>query len=432
MKAQPTAPVAAAAGPETTPRPAAKNRAPKKKVLRKIITFAVAGGLLALMVSSLRPRPLEVETATVGTAPLTVSVLEEGKTRIRHRHLITAPVTGLLQRVELRAGARIEAGKTVLAVLQAEPSSFLNPRAKAEAEARVQAAEAVRMQRETQIERAKYSLELAGKEFARAKTLKQSGAIATREWDSAENQVNILTRELNTAQFALTVAQFDVEQAKAALLQAQNAAPGGNTSLPVVAPVNGFVLNVMEESARVVAPGTVIMEVGDPTDLEAEIELLSSDAVGVQPGAEVSLEQWGGDAPLRGRVSLVEPGGYTKISALGVEEQRVKVRVDFAEPLPAGKWLGDRYRVEARIVTWHSPGVLQVPTGALFRRGGEWMTFVDDGGTAKRQVVAIAHNNGIAAEIRSGLSAGQKVVLHPPDALVEGSRITERKEPGAE
>jgi HlyD family secretion protein len=168
------------------------------------------------------------------------------------------------------------------------------------------------------------------------------------------------------------------------------------------------------------------MEVGDPTDLEAEIELLSSDAVGVQPGAEVSIEQWGGEKPLRGKVTLVEPGGYTKISALGVEEQRVKVRVDFVDPPPASHPLGDRFRVEARILTWRGAQVLQVPTGALFRRGNDWMTFVLDGGKARLTKVEIAHTNGVAAEVRSGLRQGQTVILHPPDAVTDGASVKAR------
>jgi len=182
----------------------------------------------------------------------------------------------------------------------------------------------------------------------------------------------------------------------------------------------------MEESAKVITAGMPIMEVGDTNDLEAEIELLSSDAVAVQAGAEVTIEQWGGDKPLRGKVSIVEPGGYTKVSSLGVEEQRVKVRVDFLEPLPPGTFLGDRYRVEARIVTWHGESVLQVPTGALFRRGGDWMTFLYAGGKARLTKVEIQHNSGVAAEIRSGLSEGQKVIIHPPDAVADGAKVAPR------
>ena len=411
--------------PAVPPAPGGE-RARSPRRWRKALPWLLGAALLVVMLYSLRPRPLEVETATINAGPLSVSVLEEGKTRIRHRYLITSPVTGMLQRVAWRAGARIEAGQTILAAMEAEPSSFLNPRARAEAEARMQAAEAIQMQRQAQIDRARDALSLAIKEFARAKALHRTGAIATREWDAAESQVNIYTRELHSAEFALRVAEFEVTQAKATLMQVQNPAAAKSEPYRIMAPVSGFILNVMEESARVMPAGTVLMEVGDPTDLEAEIELLSSDAVAVAPGAQVSIEQWGGDIPLRGKVSVVEPGGFTKISALGVEEQRVKVRVDFLDPLPPGKLLGDRYRVEARILTWQGDPVLQVPTGALFRRGGDWMTFVLEGTKAIPRMVQIAHNNGTAAEILSGLTAGQRVILHPPDALSDGSSVTER------
>jgi len=407
--------------PTTRPAPARQ-----RATWRKYVPYAIGVALVLMIVSAMAPKPVEVEIAQVTTAPLTVTVLEEGKTRIRHRYMILPPVAGLLNRVELRAGAKIEAGKTVLATLAPEPSSFLNPRAQAEAEARVKAAEATRMQRETQIERAKAALALAEKEMARAKELKQSGAIATKEWDTAESQFTILTRELSMAEFELRTADYTLAQAQAALMQAQSPAPEKAEPLQILAPVDGFVLNVFEESSRVVTPALPIMEVGDPRDLEAEIELLSSDAAGVQLGAQVSIEQWGGDKPLRGRVTVVEPGGYTKISSLGVEEQRVKVRVDFIDPLPPGYTIGDRYRVEARIVTWHSENVLQVPAGALFRRGGDWMTFVADGGHARLTKVDAGHMNGVAAEVLGGLSGGQKVVVHPPDVLADGGSVKAR------
>lgn len=404
-------------------RPRSRQNAP----WRKAIPYVIGGALLLVVVNALRPRPVEVEVAAVTSGPLTVSVLEEGKTRIRHRYLVTPPLSGYLRRVELRAGDRIVAGETVLARIQPQPSSFLDPRARAESEARVRMAEAAKMQRQTQIDRAQDALALAQKELVRARELKRSGSIATKDWDTAESQVNVLTRELHTAEFALQVAEFERVQAEAALMQAKN--PGSEVTEPftILAPVSGFVLNVLEESARILLAGTPIMEVGDPTDIEAEIELLSSDAVGVRPGAAVSIEQWGGDAPLRGKVTVVEPGGYTKVSSLGVEEQRVKVRVDFIDPLPPGITFGDRFRVEARIVTWHADDVLQIPTGALFRRGGDWMTFIYDGGKARLAKVEIAHNNGVAAELRSGLKLGQQVILHPPDAVADGAAVRSRK-----
>jgi HlyD family secretion protein len=390
---------------------------------RKFIPYAVAAGLMISIVVAMLPKPIRVETASVTRGSLIVSVFEEGKTRIRHRYMISPPVAGFLNRIELRPGAPIQMGKTILATLEAQLSGFLDARGIAETEARVKAAEAAKMQRAAELDRAKSALELASKELARADALRKTGAIATQEWDAAENRLQVLTRELHAAEFALHVADFEIAQAKAALMQAQHPASDKSEPLRIVAPVDGYVLNVYEESARVVTTNMPIMEVGDPQDLEAEIELLSSDAVGVAAGADVSIEHWGGESPLRGRLSVVEPGAFTKISALGVEEQRVKVRVDFLDSTPPGRSLGDRYRVEARIVTWHGDDVLQVPTGALFRRGNEWMTFAIKEGKARLRKVEIAHNNGVDAEVRSGLLEGDAVIVHPPDTVHDGASV---------
>lgn len=380
--------------------------------------------VVAAIVVGFLPKPIRVETASVQRGPLVVSVLEEGKTRIRHRHTISPPVAGFLNRVELRAGAPIRAGHTVLATIEPTLSPLLDPRARAEAEVRVRAAEAVKQSREAERERAATALDLARRELARAESLRKTEVISAREWDQAENRVQMLSREANVAEFAVRVAEFEIAQTRAALVQVQR--PPGESAEPfrIVSPVDGYVLNVFQESARAIAAGEPIMEVGDPRDLEAEIELLSSDAVAVAPGAEVSIEQWGGETPLRGRVTVVERAGFTKISALGVEEQRVRVRVDFIDPIPTGRVLGDRFRVEARIVTWRSDDVLLVPTGALFRRGGDWMTFVVEGGRAHARVVAIAHHNGSAAEVMKGLEAGDRVIVHPPDSVGEDVRVS--------
>jgi HlyD family secretion protein len=400
---------------------------PKRRNFRKYIPWAIGAAVVIAIVIGLRPKPLPIEVASVTRGPLTVTVLEEGKTRVRQRYTISPPVSGYLRRPELRAGAPIEAGKTVLAELQAEPASLLNPRSLSEAEARYQASEAALSQREAQLERARSSSELAAKELERALALRKSGAASAREADQAESEAMVRSRELRAAEFAVKVGQFEVQQARAALMQAKGTPDRAGEPIQIISPVTGFVLNVFEESARIVAAGTPIMEVGDPTDLEAEIELLSTDAAGVQPGAAVSIERWGGPKPLKAKVALVEPAAFTKISALGVEEQRVRVRVDFTDPIPRQLQLGDRYRVEARIVTWQSDDVLIIPTGALFRRGGDWMCFLADSGKAVLQKVEIGHNNGVQAEVLGGISAGQKVILHPPDAVTAGAAITERK-----
>jgi HlyD family secretion protein len=412
---------------ENAPAPAVSQRgSPKKGTWRKAIPTGLGLVVLGSILAGFLPKPVPVETALVQTGPLKVAVLEEGKTRIRHRHVVSPPVPGYLQRIALRAGDRIEAGRTVLAVMEGEWSTFLNPRARAEAEARIQIAEAAQLRSDSEVDRVRASLELAQKERTRAQLLQKSGAISLKEWEAADNQVTVLTRALRVAEFSKQVAQFELAQAKATLQQAQ--APNGGKTEPyrIIAPITGFVLSVSEENARWVAAGTPLMEVGDPRDLEAEIELLSSDAVAVRPGAPVSIEEWGGPAPLRASVSLVEPGAYTKVSALGVEEQRVKVRVEFVDELPAENPLGDRFRVEARIETWSAPDVLQLPTGALFRRGGDWLTFAVENGRARVRKVEIAHNNGVFAEVRSGLRAGQQVVLHPPDTLSEGQQVRPR------
>ncbi len=387
-------------------------------------------GLLVVagIVVGMLPKATEVELGEVVQGPLVVSVVEEGKTRIRHRHVISPPFAGSLKRIELRSGDPIEAGKTVLAEVRGEWAGFLNPRLLAETEVRVKAAEASKARSGSALERAQTALDLAIKERTRSSTLKESGAISSREWDAAENQVELLKREVRTAEFSRDVAAFEWAQAQAALQQAKGPETQGEDRVyRIVAPISGVVLQVMEENERFVTAGFPVMEVGDLKDLEAEIELLSSDAVTVRPGAEVSIEEWGGGHPLKGRVSVVEPGAFMKISALGVEEQRVKVRVDFAESIPEGSFLGDRYRVEARIQVWSAASVVLVPTGALFRRGGDWFLFLETGNAARLARVEIGHSNGRFAEVSSGVKTGDRVVLHPPDTLESGKTIRRRR-----
>lgn len=401
-------------------------RGRKPRSLRKFVPWAIGAAILLFIIWGLLPKPIPVDVGEVTRGPLEVTVLEEGKTRIRHRYTISSPIPAFLQRVPLRQGAEIVEGETVLARLAPAPASFLDPRSRAQAEAAVQSAQAAVKQQTAQVESVRAELDLAQKDLKRSEHLQKTGAIAQAEHDAAVNRVDVLKRNLDSAEFALKVAQFELEQAKASLLQMESPGSGADNLVEIKAPVTGQMLNVYEESARMVAAGQPIMEVGDPRDLECEIEMLSTDAVNVKPGAEVAIEQWGGGQPLPGHVVLVEPGGYTKISALGVEEQRTLVRVDFGN-LPEGVF-GDRYRVEARVTTWAGDDVLQVPTGALFRRGNDWMTFRFANGRAQLTKVEIAHNNGIAAEVVSGLDVGDKVILHPPDTVSNGASV-EMREP---
>ncbi len=378
--------------------------APRKKrkpVWRRALLWIAGIALLGFIVWGLLPKPITVDESVVTRGPLKVSVLEEGQTRIRNRYVVSPPVAGFLQRVPVRAGDPIVAGETVLATIISAPSAFLDPRARAQAAAAIDSAEAARQQRNEQVESANAELALAKRELERTDRLRRKGAVSGQEQDAAASRVDVLSNQVESARFALKVAEFELTQARAMLVRDEEG--GDSEPITIKAPVSGSVLNVYEESARAVTSGMPIMEVGDPSDIEMEIELLSSDAVNVRPGADLAVEQWGGGEELAGKVTVVEPGGYTKISALGVEEQRVKVRADFVE-LPDGVF-GDRYRVEARITTWTGEDVLKMPVGALFRRGNEWMTFAIEGGVAREKPVEIGHNNGIEAEVLSGLEA---------------------------
>jgi HlyD family secretion protein len=399
----------------------ARRRHPWRNLFLALLVLALAG----LVAAGFWPSPLPVETTSVRRAPLTVTVTEEGKTRIRSRYVVFPPTAGFLQRVELRAGAKIRAGETVLAVLTPEPSTFLTPRMRAEALARLEAAEAAVRARRAERERVRTSLELARRDLARIDALLADGAVARRDWDRADNEVRVLERELQAASFALQVAEHEAGVARAAL--SRDATPAQGEAVPILAPVDGYVLAVMEENARAVAPSTPVMEVGDPRDLEIEIELLSADAVAVSPGAEAVIEHWGGASPLRATVTVVEPGGFTKVSAIGVEEQRVKVRAELVDTLPEGVMLGDRYGVQARIVTWKGDDVLQVPTSAIFRHAGEWRAYVLEDDRSALRTVSIGRDNGLDAEVLGGLKEGEKVILHPPDTLEDGMRVREER-----
>ena len=393
----------------------------KPFALAKLAAIVLVSAILALVFSSLLTKPMTVETDLVSRGALAVTVVEEGRTRIRNRYVVSANIAGFLQRVPVRAGDPVVAGQTLLATVRAASASFLDPRARAQAEAAVQSANAVCLQRNEQVNSAGAELDLGQRELARARRLKETGAIAVQALELAMNRVEVLEDQLASAKFALKVAGYELEQAKAALVHVEDERVDAGRLIEIRSPVTGCVLNVFEESARVVAADTPIMEVGNPGDLEVEVELLSTDAVNVKRGADVSIVRWGGDVPLRGNVVLVEPGAFLKVSALGIEEQRVKVRVNLVD-LPENV-LGDRYRVEARITTWSNEDVLRIPSAALFRRGKDWMTFTVEKNRAKLTRVSIDHNNGNLAEVKNGLGEGQRVILYPADTIEDGASV---------
>ncbi|MCE9518115.1 MAG: HlyD family efflux transporter periplasmic adaptor subunit [Verrucomicrobia bacterium] len=393
-------------------------------MLRRVITWTLGIGLLGFIGYGLRPRPIEVEIGVVARGPLTVHVVEEGKTRIRNRYVVSAPVAGQMRRVPLKNGDPVKAGETIIARIEPAISPLLDPRTKAEAEARLQAIDAGKLKAAQALDLAHTAEKFALQNWERAKKLVQTKSISDTDRDNTERDYEMRARETRAAEFALKIAEYELAQAKAALMQIET--PGDSTTVEVRSPVSGFVLRVMQESATIVTPGVQILEVGDKSDIEIEAEILSRDAVAIKPGAAVSIEQWGGEKPLDARVRLVEPAAFTKISALGVEEQRVIVLSDLVNPPAEAQKLGDRYRVEVRVSVWHGDDVLLVPAGALFREGSEWKTFVFEEGIAHKKTLEAGHSDGRMTEVIKGLTVGAEVLLHPPDTVKDGSAVQKR------
>ena len=383
--------------------------------------------LIALFVWAFRSDPVEVDLATVQRGSFQVTIDNEGKTRVRERYIVSAPLGGRLVRIELDPGDRIEKEGAILAVIEPLDPALLDLRSRAESEARLAAAEAARDQAIPASEKAKALYEHARIEFERGIQLSEKGVLSKQEFEALTSQERVAASELRSAEFAVKIANFEVSQAQAALLQtAPNKPSEKSYRFEIGSPIKGVVLKVFEESSIAVSPGTKLLELGDPTDLDCQVDVLSSDAVGISPGQRVIFEQWGGEAPLEGRVRVREPSAFTKVSALGVEEQRVNIIVDFASPASERMTLGDGYRVEAKIVLAEAKNAIIAPSGALFRIDESWATFVVEGDRARLARVTPGLSNGVQTEILAGLSEGDKVVLHPSDRLSDEVRIVVR------
>jgi HlyD family secretion protein len=394
------------------------------RILSVLIMLAVASALAYAFV----PKPVPVDLAHVTRGPMMQTVDEDGQTRTRERYTVSSPLAGSLQRITLKAGDVVHAGKTVLAVVTPADPQFLDARAKAEAEARVRTAEAAKQRAVPILERARSQDAFARKERDRIRDLARTGVLSPQELDSAENAARIAIEELRAAEYAVQIAAFELEQAQAALLRTQPGAPIAPDAarMEIASPIDGRVLRVLQESATVVQPGTALLEVGDPSDLEIVVDVLSTDAVRIEPGARMIIEHWGGHQPLSARVRHIEPSAFMKISALGVEEQRVNVIGDFITPPHERATLGDAYRVEAKILTWETADALKIPAGALFRHGANWAVFVANETRARLSVVTIGHINSHEAECLGGIEDGTRVILHPSDSIHDGIRIQTR------
>jgi HlyD family secretion protein len=392
------------------------------RVLKRIRLLVAVLFVAVLVAVAFWPEAVTVDVATASTGPMQVSIDEDGETRVRHRFVISAPVAGRVDRIELEPGDQVRRDKTVLARIAPVQSSLLDPRTRAELSAAVEAARAAVGQAQAERQRALAALERARSSEARQRALFEGGAIPRDTLEAAQTAVQTADEAARGAGFALQGAEYQLQLAQARLQAPQSS----GAAIEIRAPADGVVLKRFRESSAVVAPGEPLLEIGNPDRIEIVADLLSTDAVRVPPGAEVLIEQWGGGHTLRGRVRRVEPSGFMKVSALGVEEQRVNVIIDFEEPASAGRTLGDGYRVEVRIVTWQEANALMVPVGTLFRQGAGWAIFVIDGDVARLRSVELGQRNQSVGQIVSGLSAGETLVLHPPDTLTDGTRVTIR------
>jgi HlyD family secretion protein len=386
----------------------------------------LGGGALAVAIAwSFVPKPVSVEVTQVTRGALAVTVDEEARTRVRDRYTVSAPVTGYLTRIAYRPGAVVRSGQSVARVLPA-PSTPIDPRTRSQLEARVEAALDALRQARTRLESTRASFAQAQRELGRQEQLVKGGAVSPQEAETAQLREQLADADVKAALAGVDVAEHDVEAARAALQASESPRPTAGRIVEVRAPRDGSILRVFEESERVVPAGAPLLEIGDPSSLEIVADLLSTDAVNVSAGGRVIVDRWGGEDVLTGRVRLVEPSSFTKISALGVEEQRVNVVIDVTDAPSIWQRVGDRFALEVRVVTWESPDVLKVPVGALFRRGDQWAVFKAVGNRGVIQTIRIEHQNSLEAEVLAGLNAGDQVIVHPSERVSDGVRIEVR------
>jgi HlyD family secretion protein len=392
----------------------------------RFIVWGVVLVVAAALVYALQPQPLQADFVTIGRGPLRVTLDEEGETRVRDRFMVSAPLAGRVLRIELEPGDPVVANETVLATFLPVDPTLLDSRTRAEIEARVRASEAAVGRVEVERERVRAELEFADADLERYEHLDANNLISTEQLDTMRLRARTAGDMVRSADFAVSNAKYELEVAQASLMQARSGG-GDAQTITLRSPIDGVVLQRLRESEAIVPVGEPLMEIADPTQLEIVSDYLSTDAVRVRPGQPVLIEQWGGDRPLAGQVRRVEPYGFTKISALGVEEQRVNVVIDVEEAREAWEALGDGYRVEARVVLWEESDVLKVPTSSLFRDGDAWAVYAVALGTAALTQVELGQRNGLEAQVVSGLSAGDQVIAYPSDAIADGVEVEERQ-----
>jgi HlyD family secretion protein len=396
------------------------------KAARRSVTVLIGSGILALITWALWPQPVPVDMAAIKRGPLEVTVEDEGITRIHDVYTVSSPILGKMLRSPREVGDKVVADKTLVAEIEPVAPTFLDVRSQRVNEAAVHAAQAAVDLAEAKIKEANSQLEFAKSDLRRAEELAASKTISARTLEKAKLDVDSAEAAVASAKATLEVRRRELESAKARLIQPGEANGGERSAVQVRSPIDGVVLKIIAESEQVVQPGAPLIEIGNPADLEIAVDFLSRDAVRIKPGAPARIESWGGDKILNARVKRIEPTGFTKVSALGIEEQRVKVILDFTGPESEWRKLGHGYRVIARVVVWHHNDALQVPLGALFREGENWAVFVVADGRAQRRPVKIGQRNLHAARVLGGLKLGEQVVLHPSDRVHDRVRVEPR------
>jgi HlyD family secretion protein len=396
----------------------------RRKWVRWLLIGLAAAFVVTVIVVAWVPNPVDVEVSEVSRGPLAVTVDEDGRTRVIDRYLVSAPITGNLGRIELDAGDPIKAGQ-VLARLVPLPPPLLDARSRAEAQARVDAALAAKAQAQAAVNRARVALDFAEKEAGRARAVVEQGGLALSDAERAISDERRSKEDLRSANFGGRVAEHELELARSAFLRLSGKGDD-DEHMEIVSPVDGQVLNILQQSEGVVQEGAPVIEVGDPAALEIVVDVLSQDATRIKPGATAEIVRWGGKHPLRAHVRIVEPSAFTKLSALGVEEQRVNVIIDLDEPRDAWATLGDGYRVEASISVWEDEDVLRVPASAVFRHDEQWATFVVENGEAVVRKAEFGESNGLETEVVSGLEEGETVIAYPSDSVRDGVSVRAR------
>lgn len=395
---------------------------------RMVLAGVAAAAAVAALAWSLAPAPVSVDLVPVTQGPLAVTVAAEGITRVRDTWSVAAPIAGTVGRSPVRVGDPVTGGETVVAQIRPAPPGLLDARSRAQAEAAVTEAEALVRQAEVLLARAEADHAYADAQMDRNRALAARGTIPLRALEDSEQRSRDAAAAADAARFNLDMRRAALARMRAQLDQPDRLAveDPGECCVPVLAPHSGTVLEVADPSARPVQAGAPLLTIGDLADLQIEVDLLSSDAVRVEPGARAIIERWGGDAALDARVVAIDPAAFTRVSALGIEEQRVRVTLDIDTPFDARRRLGDRFRVFVRIVVWEAPDAVQVPHGALFREGEGWAVFRASGGRALRTPVTVGQSGEATAQILSGLNPGDLVVAYPGNRLEDGDRIAAR------